>query len=646
MLKKFIHGSNVSILNTLYLYPKKKENGKYDKGSMTIVYKDLNTNTKYAETIDDPEIEYYLLNEGENIAPRALFVEEDKVTKITTKFRNLEKDIAEKTNNMDFFKNNIYNGNRSANRHLHSDCVNVFNSDMNINDFYRFKFNKLYKNNLFKPTKAFFDIEVDGINQAGDFPEPGECPINAITYIDVEHMTIFTLLLRNKENPLIQEFEDSVGEDLYNELKLFIRERVGGEKNEIKFGLDKMKYKMVFYDDEIKLIHDFFSIVNIFQPDFLMAWNMAFDIPYIIQRVYNLGYNPAEFACHKDFKYKYLDYYIDKRADEIPERCDFCKISSYTVYIDQMIQFASRRKAKKGSFASWKLDYIGDVTVNIRKLDYSHITTNIAQLPYLNYKVFVFYNIMDTIVQYCIENKVNDIDFLLNKALVNNTRYEKVHRQTVYLVNRATKEFIEKGLIIGNNKNKFNPKPTEKFPGAHVADPRKLNNYSKMIINGAPVMIFNNLDDFDYAAMYPNDIAEFNIAPNTQYGKIIIPDKVYEFENPFKSEFYNREGAFIEDYHSHNFIEFCQRWFKLAGYKELCNDIAYFFNVIQNPLYQQQITHTGKRVVIHYNGRENELKHVIRYKNKQQMPLSNDKMPNVSKVLNNINITDIVYYEN
>ena len=52
-------------------------------------------------------------------------------------------------------------------------------------------------------------------------------------------------------------------------------------------------------------------------------------------------------------------------------------------------------------------------------------------------------------------------------------------------------------IIIGNNYNKINSKPSEKFDGAFVGDPLKISDYSKKKINGFPVMIFDNLDDFD-----------------------------------------------------------------------------------------------------------------------------------------------------
>ena len=102
---------------------------------------------------------------------------------------------------------------------------------------------------------------------------------------------------------------------------------------------------------------------------------------------------------------------------------------------------------------------------------------------------------MDTIVQKCIEDKVNDINFIFSKSIMSNTRYSKVHRQTVYLVNIGIKEFWDMGLIMGCNINKSNEK--EGFPGAYVADPLKVSDLPKKKINGNPIMVCNNLNDFD-----------------------------------------------------------------------------------------------------------------------------------------------------
>lgn len=72
---------------------------------------------------------------------------------------------------------------------------------------------------------------------------------------------------------------------------------------------------------------------------------------------------------------------------------------------------------------------------------------------------------------------------------------------------------------------------------------------------------------------------EFNIAPNTQIGRIIIPEKVYEHENTYHidEEKYSRGGEFIENMVTDNIVEYCKRWFHLAGFEEFLQDIDEYF---------------------------------------------------------------------
>ncbi len=493
MIKGYDKGANISLLNVIYHKPKKDmETGKYDTGSLDIIFKDLNTGEKKVQHIKDPKYTYYIAKDEFVPEYNKLYIEKEKVYPVECKYRDIKKSIAENTNNLEWFYDNLSNGNARANDQLFT-IPKIFNADMNIEDWYRFQFDKLYKNDVYPISKLYFDIEVDGINQKGDFPELGECPVNAITLVDDRTKSVYTLLLENHNNPLIEEFKKTP--NIINELKEFIRKSVGGWKNEIRFGLNDFNYKILFYEEEIQLIHDAFNIINSLKPDFAMAWNIAFDLPYLIERIKRLGYSPEEIICHPDFVEKEAWYYVDTRASKFEERGDYSQVSCYTVYVDQLITFASRRKGQR-QLSGFKLDYIGEKIAKVRKLDYSHITTNIAMLPYLDYHTFVFYNIMDTIVQKCIESKVKDIDFLFNRCMMSNTRYAKAHRQTVYLINRCTKDFDNMGLVIGCNVNKSNEKVG--FAGAFVADPKNVSDKPKVKINGSPVNLCNNLNDFDY----------------------------------------------------------------------------------------------------------------------------------------------------
>jgi len=490
-------GSNLTIMNTLSANFKDKD-GKFHEG-LIMIYKDCDTGIKYKTEIIDPSYTFYVAKPNERVNYNRLFIEKDKVEPVTVPHRAVEKEIAKITGNYQYFKDNITTGNRGENKKLHAH-PDIFRSDMHIEDYYRFLFGTQFRNEPCPISKSYLDIETDSINMVGDFPQLGECPVNAVTLIMPHIDQAFTFLLETEGNQQIQEFKKSVEDgSIFQELREFITNAVNGPQFAAKNGLDKLNFNFLFYkpEDEIKLITDIFNAINSYTPDFVLAWNMSFDIPYLMERIRVLGYNPEDIICNKDFQIKYCMYHVDEMSlNEYAERGDYALISSYSCFIDQMIQYASRRKGRARPI-SFSLDYTGETVAGVKKLDYKHITTNIADLPYKDYKTFVFYNIMDVIVQVCIENKTGDLDYMFTKSLVNNTRYSKCHRQTIYLSNRGSKEFDRNGFIIGNNANKFNHKPESKFPGAFVADPLRVNNNSRKRIGGTYVSVFDVLNDFD-----------------------------------------------------------------------------------------------------------------------------------------------------
>lgn len=587
LIPGYERGSDLTIINDFYIKPRKDfDTGNYSKDCLTIVYKDNVSGEKKMYEIKEPSYTYYMAKPEYRAQYNRLFINKDQVDSYTCKYNNLLKDIAQRTGNMQFFMNNVESGNRRANEALHKH-PDIFASDVHIEDYYRRLFAEQYTNKAVKVTKAFFDIESDTINMAGDFPEMGECPINAVTIIFKDENKVFTFLLEDKNNPQIDDFKAQVKDgSIFKELIPFIVQNVGGLEKFKSMGLDKYEYNILFYDekDEIKLIQDLFISINTYKPDFVLAWNMAFDIPYIIERIKRLGYSPEDIMCHPDFKNKIVYYFVDERVkDEFSERGDYAQISSYSVFLDQMIQFASRRKSQS-AFPSFSLDYIGGAVAKVNKVNYKDICANIGELPRANYKTFVFYNIFDTIVQNCVEVKSQDVEYVFTKCLSNDTRYSKCHRQTVYLTNRGAKEFSSSNFIMGNNYNRGTSAPTTKYPGAFVADPAKLNAYSKIKVCGVPIYVFANAVDFDYKSMYPSELMEFNMAPNTQIGMIEIPDQVNPNENILKDDKWTRSGAFVADFHSHVWLEFFHRWFGLADYRTLFEDIEYYFTHIRKPL--------------------------------------------------------------
>lgn len=582
-IKGYEPGANITIINALYHKSvKDKETGKWGKDSIDIVFKDLDTGEKKFVNIIEPEYTYYIANANVPISHNLFFIEKEKVHPITCKYRQILHSIAKETGNLDWYFDNLRCGNYKENDKL-LNLPNVFNADMNIEDYYRKEFDKTYKNESYEIDKVFFDIEADTKSIGGRFPEPGECEVNAITLIDdsVGHKHVYTLLLENFNNPLIEQFKKTP--NLTEEVKEFVKEKCGGYKQWIRFGLDKFDYSIMFYDSEIEMLTDFFKAINQIKPELCLAWNIAFDLPYLIERIKKLKYDPAKIICHPDMPVKECWYFIDQRAKVFEERGDYSCVSGYTVYLDQLILFASRRKGqKKGKITQYKLDFIGQIIAGVRKLSYAHICSRLCDLPYMDYKIFVFYNIMDTIVQLCIDRKTGDVSYIFNSLLFNSTRYAKIHRQTVYLVNRGIMDFWDYGYIMGNNINKHNPKV--KFAGAFTADTTKISPKNKLKINGRPIEIMPNCDDFDYKALYPSILHENNMAPNTISAKVLLPETVYDQENRFNNPYFDRSVWFIEDLTSGNDMIFCSRYLGLANYEQMFEDIWTYYSTIKNPV--------------------------------------------------------------
>ena len=81
-----------------------------------------------------------------------------------------------------------------------------------------------------------------------------------------------------------------------------------------------------------------------------------------------------------------------------------------------------------------------------------------------------------------------------------------------------------------------------------------------------------------FSSLYPSIMAEFNIAPNTQIGKILIPNKVFKNEDYYNlGKLYSRSGEFIENMVCDNMIEFMHRWFHTATFEELLEDLDEYF---------------------------------------------------------------------
>lgn len=588
MLEQYEDGYDLTILNCIYYKPERMEDGSYSEGSIDIIYRDNITGEKKIERIKDPDYIYYMIKDevmqSEKLDYTPMYIERENCNAISVPYRYLEKDIAKRIGRSNLYWESIKTRNSSTKRMIHVIDHRVMSSDLDIENHYMARFARKFKNSPYTISKGYLDIETDFRTHIGSVASNGECPVNAVTYINESTKEVFVFLLKTADNPLIEKWLSKGKTRIVEEFNELLYSRIG-KKDMHKYELTNLKFHFMLYEEqnELQLIADLFKTINSKKPDFVMAWNMRFDIPYLISRIIVLGGSPEEIICHPDFKNKVVYYKVDNSTKEIPKRNEYCVASSYTIYLDQLLMYAAIRKGTKVD-QSYKLDYICSKECHFGKLDYSSITRYLVELPFKDYQTFVFYNMMDVIDQVCIEKATKDIDQIFLKILDNKTVYKKINSRSVYLINQFREFAYSRGYILCNNLN-FNNEKKEKYPGAYVAPIFLINNYSRINIFGTFINVFLNLDDFDFSRLYPTMIQMFNLFSTTLIGKMNFPDeKMNDMENiSDMGKMFCREGMFVDDIATENYIEIGKRWFNLAGIDDMLDDMKEYFELYKEP---------------------------------------------------------------
>lgn len=574
ILGKGVNTKNLLLINVIYHRPM-KENDWNDFCSL--ILKDTKTGEKKVVTIEDPKMAMYIVkSEYRNYSYTPAYMKLDKCIPKMIKYKDVLDEIVEVAGDAGKdFKRNCLANNIAALKNLHK-YPYVLGTDINYADYFRCEWALHYHNQNVNMniSKTFMDIEVDSIDIQG-FPSSGSCPINAVSLVDAVGKTVYVFLLRNDKNKQIAEFEDNI-DNFKKECHKAFDESYG-----------ELDYRFFMYNEnkEIILIQQLFALIHKLKRDFLLIWNMAFDIPFIIERIKVLGYDPRDIMCDPDFKVKDLYYRKDNFHYDFKTRNDSFTISSYTVFLDQMMQYIKIRKGR-GELKSVKLNAIAKAELNDSKLDYSD-EADIKTLPYVNYRKFVLYNIKDTLLLYGIENKTHDTDNIFARALVNGTSYQSLFSQTILLKNRTYISYMEQGYILGNNRNidysiKRDPakereeeKNREKYAGALVGDP-KLNDYvGKEIFGRQSRWIFEHVVDMDASSMYPNIYIAHNIGQETMIGKLVLDgfENLEHPQDPSESKIYDGGKMFIEALLTKDYSFIGENYFNLPKVEDIIAEI-------------------------------------------------------------------------
>jgi hypothetical protein len=326
-----------------------------------------------------------------------------------------------------------------------------------------------------------------------------------------------------------------------------------------------VQVEILFHDTELEAILAFLNVINeVDRPDTMAFWNASFDINTIMNRLRKLGVDPEEAFTPLDFgRWCLADYQVDTFNTQESDRGDTFTAASYTIWVDQMLLYASLRK-QAGKKDSYSLDFTLRAELGEGKLAYEG---SIRDFAYRDYARFMTYGALDVVPMATLEEKTDDIATAYQLSQVTRTRFHKVMKKTVCLRNLAVPFFRERGFTLSNNhnRNRERTEEAEKFQGGFVADPRLMEATGTEIGGSPSDRIFDDVVDEDAAAMYPSILLAFNIDALGQLGRLMRVTADGQAEKP--------ASDLAEAWAAGDDVELGKRWFGLPGLGELAADV-------------------------------------------------------------------------
>lgn len=562
----FAEDEDVLLLNTQYIPPMKDEKtGKFSDSILYLVYRDNKTGEKKLRTIKNPVSTTFITKPEYRSSFRTQrdYLHDYEVDEYHVPYNSLTR----------FIKNKLIEDGKDI------EYVNVCNeapkeifkwrhsyfADYNICDYAMISYvlsNSINKTDI---TAAFLDIESDVYGKTSSEMDES-CPINAVSVVipfnekgkKFKHPKVFTFLLRNHIRYKDQEYFE-------NHLDKFIEEC----HQEFDKKYHSPEFIIRVYDDEVKLLVNLFAVLHKLSPDFILIWNMGYDIPSIIKRLIALGQNPLHFFCHPDFECAHYRYNYDLiYKNDFKNKSESFDCTSYSLWCDQMLNYAGLRKSQ-ADYGGNSLDNVAKIELGAEKRRYDGKNVTVLNGAIEEYWNFVKYSINDVLLQYGIDERTGDLQALFEQSIYGGTRISKTLKQSVYLKNVFAIDYFNMNIVPCNNKNVNYSKYRDEeravdddiyastietdyddisLPGALVGDPKNNAPEGIEIFGEKSRYYFKYVMDEDFGSLYPNAKQVSNIASSTQYGRVIIKDKILEDENPNNDPKYIRAGKLMEDY--------------------------------------------------------------------------------------------------
>jgi DNA polymerase elongation subunit (family B) len=240
--------------------------------------------------------------------------------------------------------------------------------------------------------------------------------------------------------------------------------------------------------------------------DVITGWNIEFfDMPYLINRIKNLlGLTEAKKLSPWGILNERMVEFKGKENQSY-EPVGVSVLDYYQLY----------RKFTFGNQESYKLNYISQIELGEKKVDYSE-HGNLLDLYKNNYQKFIEYNIQDVMLVEKLDDKMKFIELVLAFAYDAKVNYvdtmTTVRPWDIIIHNYL----LERNIVIPQFSKQAD---FDALVGGYVKEPK--HGLSKWVVS------------FDLNSLYPHLIMQYNISTETFTGKVDLPsiDQMIEDEH-------------------------------------------------------------------------------------------------------------------
>lgn len=315
------------------------------------------------------------------------------------------------------------------------------------------------------PRTYFVDIETEIVD---GFPKAEEAKSRILTFsIITPERKAIVLGLEDLSNEQIKKIEDDTN-DYFKSLD---------SDWEFKYYKFKSEYDMVY------------TFLMKFMPKFPMmtGWNFInYDWQYIVNRCKRLQIDVAEAS-------------MTQSVDRNDSRPLHMGILDYMQLYDK---YDRSVKVKESN----SLDYVSGQVLNLNKIKF---TGSLQDLYRDNFTKYVYYNVVDSVLVYYIDQKLKSMEVIMTLASITQMPLYKASSPVAVTEALMARKLAEQGMRIASEQREDGQKDGQ-YVGAFVKEPN--------------VGFYEGVSAFDFASLYPSIMRQFNISPDAYV------EQVYESE--------------------------------------------------------------------------------------------------------------------